>query len=90
MPQDSFDKKATERFDKSTVRQAEKLIDSSPELKRIRAIKDGVSQADITTGYADPQYKANYDKIDFSKKDPAKRTYRLKVNGKYIDEDKDS
>ena len=42
MPEDSFDKKVTEKFDKATVRQAEKLIDSSAELKAARSIKDGL------------------------------------------------
>jgi len=42
MPTDSFDKKATEKFDKSTIRQAEKLIDSSSELKAARSLKDGM------------------------------------------------
>lgn len=42
MPTDSFDKKATEKFDKATVRQAEKLIDKSAELKAARSLKDGL------------------------------------------------
>ena len=42
MPTDKDDKKAVERFDKATVRQAEKLIDSSAELKAARSIKDGI------------------------------------------------
>jgi hypothetical protein len=79
MPQDSDDKKATERFDKSTVRQAEKLIDSSAELKAARSIKDGMKpffhgQTHGGKGSAprintqSKQYRDNWDKI-FGKKD---------------------
>ncbi len=50
MPTDSFDKKSTEKFSKSTVRQAEKLIDSSSELKAARSLKDGLK----------PLYKASH------------------------------
>jgi hypothetical protein len=85
---DDFTKKSTEQFDKSTVRQAERLIDKSPELKRIRSIKDGLKASEITTGYNDPQYKANYDKINWTKKDKKEKPkFRTKVNGKYIDEE---
>ena len=87
MPTDSFDKKITEKFSKSTVRQAEKLIDNSPELKRLRSIKDGLSSSEITTGVNDQQYKDNYDKINWSKKLNKNPSYRVKVNGKYIDDE---
>lgn len=73
MPEDSFDKKSVEKFDKSTVRQAEKLIDSSAELKRIRSIKDGIKpfygqthggkgSAPRTNTFSD-QYQDNFDRI---------------------------
>lgn len=85
---DNFTKNATAQFDKSTVRAAEKLIDKSKELKKIRSIKDGLKPSEITTGVNDQQYKDNYDKIVWSKKDnKEKPKFRVKVNGKYIDED---
>ena len=73
MPEDSFDKKSVEKFDKSTVRQAEKLIDSSAELKRIRSIKDGIKpfygqthggkgSAPRTNTFSD-EYQDNFDRI---------------------------
>jgi len=73
MPEDSFDKKSVEKFDKSTVRQAEKLIDSSAELKKIRSIKDGLKpfygqthggkgSAPRTNTFSD-EYQDNFDRI---------------------------
>lgn len=31
------------------------------------------------------EYRSNYDNIDFSKSQEEKKTYRVKVNGKYVD-----
>jgi hypothetical protein len=77
---DDFTKKSVEKFDKSTVRAAEKLIDRSPELKKIRSIKDGLKPTEITTGVNDQQYKDNYDKIEWSK-NKAKPSFKVRVNG---------
>jgi len=75
-------------MDKATVRAAERLIDKSPELKKIRSIKDGLKASEITTGVNDQQYKDNYDKIQWSKKDKKEKPkFRVKVNGKYIDDE---
>jgi len=85
---DDFTKNATAGMDKATVRAAERLIDKSPELKKIRSIKDGLKASEITTGVNDQQYKDNYDKIQWSKKDKKEKPkFRVKVNGKYIDEE---
>jgi len=85
---DDFTKNATAGMDKATVRAAERLIDKSPELKKIRSIKDGMKSSEITTGVNDQQYKDNYDKIQWSKKDKKEKPkFRVKVNGKYIDEE---
>ena len=73
MPTDKDDKKITERFSKSTVRQAEKLIDSSAELKAARSIKDGLKplygqthggkgSAPRTNTFSD-HYQDNFDRI---------------------------
>jgi hypothetical protein len=80
---DDFTKKALEGYDKKTQRDAMKLVDKSPELKRIRSIKDGLKPADITTGVNDPQYKENYDKITWSKS-KKKPAYKVRVNGKVV------
>jgi hypothetical protein len=84
---DDFTKKSTERFDKNIVRQAEKFIDKSPELKKVRSIKDGMSYSEINSGVNDQQYKDNYDKIKWTKDKKTKPKFRVKVNGKYIDEE---
>ena len=77
---DDFTRKSVEKFDKSTVRAAEKLIDSSPELKKIRSIKDGLKPTEITTGVNDQQYKDNYDKIEWGK-NKSKPSFKVRVNG---------
>lgn len=88
MPSSSDDKNATERFSKSTVKSAEKLIDSSPQLRAARDISNGFKPGSgISTGASDPQYKENYDKIKWNKDKKEKPKFRVKVNGKYIDED---
>lgn len=88
MPSSNDDKKATERFSKSTVKQAEKLIDSSPQLRAARDVSNGFKPGSgISTGASDPQYKENYDKITWTKDKKEKPTFRVKVNGKYIDEE---
>lgn len=77
---DDFTKKSMEKFDKTTVRAAEKLVDSSPELKKIRSIKDGLKPTEITTGVNDQQYKDNYDKIKWGK-NKSKPSFKVRVNG---------
>ena len=84
---DDFTKKSMGGFDKSTVKKAERLIDKSPELKRLRSIKDGVSHSDITSGVPDQQYKDNYAKIVWSKNKNKKPGFKLKINGEYVDND---
>lgn len=77
---DDFTKKSMEKFDKSTVRAAEKLVDSSSELKRIRSIKDGLTPREITTGSNDQQYKDGYDKIKWNK-NKKKPSFTVRING---------
>jgi len=85
---DDFTKKSVEKFDKGTVRAAEKLIDSSPELKKIRSIKDGLKPSEITTGVNDQQYKDNYDKIKWGK-NKSKPSFKVRVNGKVINDEEE-
>jgi hypothetical protein len=79
MPEDSFDKKITERFSKDTVKRAEKLIDGSEQLRAARSAKDGLKpvyggQTHGGKGSAprvnihSKQYQDNWEKI-FGKKD---------------------
>ena len=75
----------TERWKKN-----EKLIVSDPALKRVRDIQQGFRPTSTITTGADvsQQYKDNYDKIDFTKREEAdKPKFRTKINGKYTDED---
>jgi len=73
MPTDKDDKLITEKFSKDTVRKAEKIIDSSAELKAARSMKDGLKpfygqthggkgSAPRTNTFSD-QYQDNFDKI---------------------------
>jgi len=68
MPSSSDDKKATERFDKSTVKAAEKFIDGSPQLRQARDIANGFKPSSgISSGANDQAYKDGWDRI-FGKK----------------------
>ena len=49
---------------------------------------DGSKVGAISTGVNDQQYKDNFDKIQWGKpEDKPKPKFRMKVNGKYIDEE---
>ena len=66
----------------------ESIIAKNPFLRAQRDKTQGFAPSSaINSGVVDQQYKDNYDKIDFSKKDDRKRNYRIKVNGRYIDEE---
>jgi hypothetical protein len=70
----------------------EKLIARDPTLRRVRDIQQGLNPTSgiTTAGDISEEYKNNYDKIDFTKKDPdAPRNFRVKINGKYVDESDD-
>ncbi len=66
----------------------EKAIASNPILRAARDTSEGFKPGSgISTGVNDEEYKAGYDKIVWSKKDPnEKPLFRVKVNGKYTDE----
>lgn len=85
---DDFTKKALEGFSKQTQRDAMKLVDKSPELKRIRSIKDGLKPSEITTGANDQQYKDNYDKIKWTK-NKGKSSFKVRVNGVVINDEEE-
>lgn len=68
----------------------EKLINQDPALKKVRDIQQGFKPTSTITTGADvsEQYKNNYDKINWTKGREAKKNFRTKINGKYIDEEK--
>jgi len=84
---DEFTRKALQGFSKQTQRDAMKLVDKSPELKRIRSIKDGLKPSEITTGANDQTYKDNYDKIKWTKN--KKPSFKVRVNGVVQNDEQD-
>mgnify|MGYP003138514579 CR=1 FL=1 len=62
----------------------ESLIAKNPTLRRMRDIQQGFkpSSGIVSAGFGD-----NYDKIDFSKQENKKKGYKVKINGRYIDDD---
>jgi len=85
---DEFTRKSTAHMDQKLVKQAIKAIDKSPELKKIRSIKDGMQYSEINTGVNDQQYKDNYDKITWNKDKP-KPKFKVRVNGKVINDEEE-
>jgi len=68
----------------------EKMIATNPVLRAARDTAQGFkASSGITTGGdVSPEYKENYDNIDWTKREGVgKPTFRTKVNGKYTDED---
>jgi hypothetical protein len=85
---DEFTRKSTAHMDQKLVKQAIKAIDKSPELKKIRSIKDGMAYSEINSGVNDQQYKDNYDKIKWNKDKP-KPKFKVRVNGKVINDEEE-
>ncbi len=85
---DEFTRKSTQHMDQKLVKQAIKAIDKSPELKKIRSIKDGMSYSEINSGVNDQQYKDNYDKITWTKDKP-KPKFKVRVNGKVVNDEEE-
>jgi hypothetical protein len=68
----------------------EKMIATNPVLRAARDTAQGFrASSGITTGGdVSPEYKSNYDKIVWTKREEAEKPkFRTKVNGKYTDED---
>ena len=67
----------------------ESMIAKSPTLRRMRDIQQGFNPSSaITSGVVDQQYKDNYDKIQWAKpEEKEKPKFRIKVNGRYTDEE---
>ena len=62
----------------------EKIINKNPLLRQVRDTAEGFKPG---SGITSAGFGDNYDQIDFSKKDNSKRTYRVKINGRYVDEE---
>lgn len=62
----------------------ESAIAKNPLLRELRDTAEGFKPG---SGITSAGFGDNYDLIDFSKKDTTKKKYRVKVNGKYIDEE---
>ena len=67
----------------------EKMVNQTPALKKLRASSNGETYRDIVSADNSAEYKKNYDKINWSGIRSEKKSYRVKVNGVYIDEDEE-
>ena len=70
----------------SQGKKLEKIVSHNPFLKKMRAQSRGEKYSEIVSGDNSEEYKANYDKIDWSGVRPEKKNYRVKVNGVYVDD----
>ena len=66
----------------------ESIIAKNPFLRQRRDKTQGLAPSSaINSGVPDEQYKENYDKITWSKDKKTKPKFRIKINGKYQDEE---
>jgi len=66
----------------------EKLIAKHPGLRAARDIQQGFKPGTgISSGVNDAQYKAGYDQIEWNTDPKQKKSFRVKINGKYQDEE---
>ena len=66
----------------------EKMVNQTPALKKLRAQSRGDKYSEISTGAdVSEEYKANYDQIDWNARDKEPRSFRMKVNGRYVDDE---
>lgn len=73
----------------SEGKKLEKMVYQNPYLKKMRAKSHGEKYNDIVSADNSEEYKNNYDKINWSGIRSEKKSYRVKVNGVYIDEEKE-
>ena len=73
----------------SEGRKLEKMVYQNPFLKKMRAKSHGEKYNDIVSADNSEEYKKNYEKIDWTGLRNEKKSYRVKVNGKYINEDEE-
>ena len=69
--------------------QFDNVVNKVPYLKKIKDNAEGLThRGDIISGDNSQEYKDNYDKIVWTKREEAEKPkFRTKVNGKYTDED---
>lgn len=68
----------------------EKLIATNPTLRAARDRAEGFKPGSgISSADNSPEYKANYDKIKWGNKLDTNKSFRVKVNGVYVDEQDD-
>lgn len=66
----------------------ESLIAKNPVLRNARDKAEGFKPSSgISTGANDQQYKDGYDKINWNSSKRNKPSFRIKINGKYQDEE---
>jgi len=71
----------------SAWKKNEKTIASNPALRQLRDIQQGFKPSSGISSFDNsPEYKENFDKIDWGTKDETPKNYRVKINGKYTDE----
>ena len=74
----------------SEGKKLEKMVYQNPLLKKMRAKSHGEKYNDIVSADNSEEYKKNYEKIDWTGLRSEKKSYRVKVNGVYLDnEDQD-
>jgi len=68
----------------------EKLIAKHPGLRAARDVTEGLKPSSgLSTGVNDEQYKAGYDQIKWNTNNTVKKSYKVKINGRYVDEEED-
>tara|TARA_R110000737_G_scaffold330186_1_gene345694 strand:- start:154 stop:432 length:279 start_codon:yes stop_codon:yes gene_type:complete len=69
--------------------QFDNVVNKVPYLKKIKDNAEGLThRGDIISGDNSQEYKNNYDKIVWTKREEAEKPkFRTKVNGRYVDED---
>ena len=73
----------------SEGKKLEKMVYQNPFLKKMRAKSHGEKYNDIVSADNSEEYKNNQDKINWRGIRSEKKSYRVKVNGVYIDEDEE-
>lgn len=85
--------------DDAIRKQAKAIVDKSPALKHVKDISEGGSGKAYSASHGGKgsaprpgtytqEFKDNFDKIDWSK-NKEKPKFRIKVNGKYINDDEE-
>lgn len=78
---------------------AKKIVDKSPKLRALKSqsqgekplfsASDGGKGSAPRPGVGSEEYKANFDQIDWSHNRNTKKSYRVKINGVYQDQNED-